>query len=328
MQEKIKNQKKFVQIPILVVVIISITVVLGISYGIIEYHKISKIIKESEQLTKQESKNKLEKTQNTITETQTSEEINQVSKGKSKDNTQEKSSNVLNSPKQSNFSQINASEIEPYLSGVGQIICSDGINVNEGSGSLFWINNKGTVLTNKHIIPSNSLIHCTLFIDEVGTYELDISEIKVFKNMDAALFTIKNPKSDSSAPINSLNYNLLKMKVCPPEMPLNSPVIVIGYPAFSQKTITFRDIIGTQSFRAITNGIISAYDTSVKYAEGLPYPNYFVSAKVDSGNSGGIAISKIQENLCILGIPTWLSVGVYETQGLVLNFYNFLHYAY
>jgi len=55
----------------------------------------------------------------------------------------------------------------------------------------------------------------------------------------------------------------------------------------------------------------------------LPYQNYFVSAKIDSGNSGGIAISKTTSgNLCLLGVPTWVSVGNYETQGLVQNINN------
>lgn len=54
----------------------------------------------------------------------------------------------------------------------------------------------------------------------------------------------------------------------------------------------------------------------------MPYPNYFVSAKVDSGNSGGVAFSKDSNGLCVLGIPTWLTIGNFETQGLVQNIHN------
>ena len=48
----------------------------------------------------------------------------------------------------------------------------------------------------------------------------------------------------------------------------------------------------------------------------------YVSAKIDSGNSGGIAFSKDSRGLCVLGIPTWLTVGNYETQGLIQNIHN------
>ena len=62
------NQKGFIQIPILIAIIVSIVVVSGISYGTIEYNKTSNIIKETDQLTKEEKYNeaieKLEITQN------------------------------------------------------------------------------------------------------------------------------------------------------------------------------------------------------------------------------------------------------------------------
>ena len=72
----------------------------------------------------------------------------------------------------------------------------------------------------------------------------------------------------------------------------------------------------------MSNGIISGYDSIVKDTQKLPYSNYFVSAKIDSGNSGGIALSKNEKGLCVLGVPTWLTVGNYETQGLVQNIHN------
>ncbi len=54
MKEKMKIQKGFVQIPLLIGIIISIVVTAGVSYGVFEYHKISKIVEEAEQLTKEE----------------------------------------------------------------------------------------------------------------------------------------------------------------------------------------------------------------------------------------------------------------------------------
>jgi len=54
MEEKIKTKKGFIQIPILIAIIVSVVVTSGIGYGAIEYHKTSKIIKEAEQLAKEE----------------------------------------------------------------------------------------------------------------------------------------------------------------------------------------------------------------------------------------------------------------------------------
>jgi hypothetical protein len=56
----------------------------------------------------------------------------------------------------------------------------------------------------------------------------------------------------------------------------------------------------------------------------LKYQNFFVSAKIDSGNSGGIALAKDGQGVCTLGLPTWLTVGNYETQGLIQNIMNLL----
>jgi len=49
MKEKIKTQKGFIQIPLLVMVIVFIVIVGGIGYGVIKHNKTSKIIREVEQ---------------------------------------------------------------------------------------------------------------------------------------------------------------------------------------------------------------------------------------------------------------------------------------
>jgi len=70
MKEKIKTKKGFIQIPILIAIIVSIVIATGVGYGVIEYNKTSKIIKEAEQLAKEEKYNeateKLEITQNKL----------------------------------------------------------------------------------------------------------------------------------------------------------------------------------------------------------------------------------------------------------------------
>ena len=59
----------------------------------------------------------------------------------------------------------------------------------------------------------------------------------------------------------------------------------------------------------VTEGIISGTTE-----DGL---NFYTSAKIDSGNSGGLAISKINNEICIVGIPTWLSQGEYDNLAMI-----------
>lgn len=54
MKEKIKNNKGFIQIPLLVAIIAFVIVATGAGYGGFEYYKTSKIINEAEQLSKEE----------------------------------------------------------------------------------------------------------------------------------------------------------------------------------------------------------------------------------------------------------------------------------
>ena len=73
----------------------------------------------------------------------------------------------------------------------------------------------------------------------------------------------------------------------------------------------------------VTNGIISSYDdnpTSI-----YPDYNYFVTAKVDSGNSGGLAIAEYKNNLCVMGIPTAVKLGNYEIQGMIQSINNIIN---
>ncbi|MFA6198287.1 MAG: hypothetical protein WC734_04000 [Patescibacteria group bacterium] len=81
-------------------------------------------------------------------------------------------------------------------------------------------------------------------------------------------------------------------------------VYIFGYPAaaFNVKTT----VLGVSNI-IVTEGIIS----------GKSEDNYFTTAKIDAGNSGGLAISKIDNSICIVGIPTWVAEGEYENLGVI-----------
>ena len=109
-------------------------------------------------------------------------------------------------------------------------------------------------------------------------------------------------------------------------MSVGSPVIVIGYPAFGKQQVQVEEYNSSISSKQVTEGIISGHDTSIERPVGnLPYSNYYVSAKIDSGNSGGVVLSKDNNGLCLLGVATWLSLGNFETQGVVQNMRNVMY---
>ena len=97
-------------------------------------------------------------------------------------------------------------------------------------------------------------------------------------------------------------------------------VYVFGYPAYA---------ISDDIPRLIsTKGVISG-NTGRKYDDfGREIlENYFTTAQIDSGNSGGLAVTKLTEDqstfkkgdICIIGIPTWTSIGEYVNVGLIQN---------
>jgi len=212
----------------------------------------------------------------------------------------------------------------PYLTGVGEVICG---NVS-GSGSLWQLNSDYSVLTNYHVIQGAT--SCIFVISDApsdikhsGVYKLNLANVSSWNNStDVAVLQLGSPTDVYFPSASGLNYKISILPKCPTKTEIGSPVVIMGFPAYAQQTLDVEGSSSNQTFRAATNGIISAHDTSVGYSKGLPYPNYFISAKIDSGNSGGVAFSKNKNGLCILGIPTWLSIGKYETQGVIQNIHN------
>ena len=131
--------------------------------------------------------------------------------------------------------------------------------------------------------------------------------------------------------IPDLNYtvSLTITPNCQTPVPVGSEVFVIGYPSsgmtnkiknflnpYTQKQVTLE--IPQQS-KILTTGIISGYLT---INDALPYTEYFTSAAIDAGNSGGLALAKVDSSLCVLGQPTWVSIGLYANQGIIQNIEN------
>ena len=182
------------------------------------------------------------------------------------------------------------------------------------------------IVTNDHVTNGNN--QCSVMPENgdretMGHYQLNLVspyEWNSYTDIAILKMSISPAAQNWSKPISSLSYTLSSLRLCSPKMLEGSPVIVIGYPAFGKQSIQVDGYNSQISSRQVTEGIISGYDTSIRSPIGkLPYSNYYVSAKIDSGNSGGIALSKDSDGLCLLGVATWLSIGNFEAQGIVQN---------
>lgn len=183
------------------------------------------------------------------------------------------------------------------------------IGRQSGSGYVLGINDLGEVkiLTNKHVInitiydiwgePTDIVItasSCDIKVpgdysfatvqDEKGVFSVSPTE-------DFASINIKNPTLYMKQIINSNGSQMCKTKIS-----LGEKILVLGYPG-----------IGDQSDVTVTDGIVSGYDGNY----------YITSAKVEHGNSGGVAVS-VKDN-CYMGIPTSVLVGTVESLARILD---------
>lgn len=221
---------------------------------------------------------------------------------------------------------ISSNDLSTFVTGVVQVICTNPSGITSGSGSLFTFKDIGrAVLTNYHVVEEAK--KCVVVMTNTantitGMFQLDDAIYTYNKNTDEAILAIGTSLLSSNVPTANYNYSLTGIRKCPSLMPVGTPVVIVGFPAYAKRdtTITIETIGSVHSvYRAATNGIVSGYDTSRPGDA-----NYFVSAKIDNGNSGGIALAKDRSGICTLGLPTWLTVGNYETQGLVQNINNLL----
>jgi len=319
-----RNKNSFIQISLLVAIITGVLVFGGSGYFIVKQYQnyqIEKTIKENEVRALAETQKKaLGEAQAQI------EKLKQESEASREK--QKQLEQKINAEKQSTSLTISATEIKPYLSAVLNIVCIGNTYKSSGSGTLWKWNNSYAILTNDHVILEDGNDNClaTWTFDEAsgeqrGDFFWVDNKIDLDWNNETdtrVALILNKEKSLSNFPVASANYSLYSLRRCLAKMPLGSPVMVIGYPASTQTD--------TNSPRTLTEGVISGHDQSVQPPQGvLPYTDYFVSNKIDSGNSGGIALSKDTTGLCVLGIPTWLKLGRYSAQGLIQNIHNVLY---
>lgn len=198
--------------------------------------------------------------------------------------------------------------IENWSNAVPQVSCvfrmSEADFHQKGSGMLFE-DNLGNlqIWTNKHvatwgkegILPLN----CTLTFLDNREYSIKPESINIEgeKDIDFASITIKG---DEMAVKHLAAIALSSESLCKKEAALGEKIVVLGYPT-----------IGAASGITATEGIIS----------GIEYDHYVTSAKIDHGNSGGIAISL--KNNCYLGAPTFVKSGNLESLARILKWQSY-----
>ena len=146
-----------------------------------------------------------------------------------------------------------------------------------------------------------------------GTFIYDNNTHFLNDNLDFALLK-KEAYADEKNTLGLKDDLLKNYPSCPKEKIIGSNVYIFGYPAtgIDSEKKSFHSNLNL----IVSTGIVSGIDS---------HENYYTDAKIDSGSSGGLAISKIDGEICIVGIPTWASEGNIETLGMVQPFWKILH---
>lgn len=205
-------------------------------------------------------------------------------------------------------------------SSVVNIICGSQFSdeITGGSGTI--INSDGLIITNSHVIPQDEE---TLHTPEEGCliilpdqYSGQPKEIywaepivipALSEQYDLAYLKIYDVFISENGEINGTYPKIFKTifaepaeydKVCISSsiVKLGDPIRIYGYP------------MSSGGFNlTITDGIVSSLS-----GDGL----ILTSAKVDEGNSGGLAVDK---KGCMVGIPSAISEGKYQNLGVIIS---------
>ena len=340
-----KNQKGFIQIPLVIAIIAGILVLSGAGYfGVKQYQSY-----QAQQVKKE--KIAQEAQQQKDLEVEKLRQEMEALKNKKPEIIQQTIVKEAPTPTTNN-DEIVTGDIQRYIPFIGNINCyvNFGSGIVSGSGFILNIAGIPKVITNNHVIngygPNCQILFRTYNEDNpagLRVYQLDVQNAKAWNSLaDEAVLDIStimmipysnttydfNEKAELEPSVSKISSTVSNLSNCPVKMPLGTKVAVIGYPVTTQHSEQLQGI-DPQKFkltvnpRTITFGTISAYDDS--QSSFLPYSNYFTTAAIDSGNSGGLALSKTNGAVCLLGMPTWVSAGNFQNQGIIQNMNNVMY---
>ena len=316
-----KNQKGFIQIPLLIAIIAGVLVISGVGYvGVKQYRNYQvekeKIAQESQQQKDSEVEN-LRKEVEELKKLQTKME-------------QVKPPSVSETKKIFSTAQIVALNKNFIVS----ILCQNGSDYVLGSGIVIG-RKKGNliVLTNYHVtkyaqIPSGSNPHPPCIIQSTQNSEtysaqpiyypsvasqnimdtIDFSFIEIGDPLPLETLDITTGKLSPAVPTTKLLSMSIFPKICNQDsLKAGEEIVIIGYPTIGGNSI----FPGVPDLKSIaTEGIVSN--------DVYKNDNFFVSsAKIEQGNSGGGAFLKSTN--CLAGMPTFVNVGEIESLGRLMN---------
>ena len=200
---------------------------------------------------------------------------------------------IKSAPKPATTNSL-TSIIKGWRPRIAYVVCSWGSGSSEieasGSGLLM----KNWIATNDHVMRygGRTPTACGISLPDKDTiYYADISSSNVYGGgVDMAGITIDNQDNYTDT-LGSKPVNYCKRKA-----EIGESIVILGYPY----TGSTNDITATE-------GIISGYDGYY----------YITSAKIEHGNSGGVAV--LLKDNCYLGIPSNVSAGELESLGRILD---------
>lgn len=207
-----------------------------------------------------------------------------------------------------------------------------------GSGLLVMLgtNDMPTVVTNRHVVSDSqygTASECdavfpgdkyafysinNLYRPAYTDYTLPSNPLSIPANPTNGQINLDNTKDvaflsdfkkndvDLVPPTISLENRAVRGNFpCASEPNIGDPLVILGYPSYGSGAGTIVSVFSHLEITA-TEGIISGKDSGY----------YTTSAKIEHGNSGGLAVDKT--NNCYLGIPTAAFTGEIESLGRIL----------
>lgn len=305
MKIMIKNKPWVTTTSILITAVASLLIIGGIGYfGFVQYQNSQREKIENEQDTKElllKQQQALEEAQKEIDALKTESE-----RSKKRQETLEQKASSNNQSDKLQVSSVFIAERTAMLHCLqvgdteGEVGAFYNVPVYEPAieGSSVIISAKGEILTNAHVVGDAPL--CLVQTAKAPNYSVPSPSyfarvLAVNKNLDIAKLLIISDFAGNPVGQNFKYFDFIKETPSP-----GQKIYVAGFSTASNKRL------------AITEGIISGYDDTSGYIQGT---FLITSAKIDSGNSGGAALTGEGR---LVGLPTFLR-GNYEILGYVLD---------
>lgn len=325
-----KNQRGFIQIPLLIAIIAGVLVLEGIGYFRVKQYQNSQSEKQVQEIATEDSQ--------AVSVDESSEieklkkEVEELKKSQAKrENAQPPVTEVKKSFSTAEIVASNKKFVVNVMCQTGNgNVYGSGIVIGKSQGNLI-------VITNFHIteyakVPPAGVPPCVIGVPSLPEYYYgqpifypSIASENLMKAIDFSFIEVKEHipfeityydegtgKLVETTPATPKTTFLLTNtfpKICSKNLlGAGEEIVILGYPTIGEDL----GLLGLEGSSKLitTEGIISSDIRS--------FDNYFVSsAKIEQGNSGGGAFLK--SGNCLSGMPTYVLVGEIESLGRLIN---------